>query len=109
MNFVSSCWESNRSGPLSRTHSEGLTTKHTKDTKTRGTPLADRLNKRSHLTAPVFQTRWVPRMRSSEVRLEIPWEGREKLTARQVEGIIERHGEIMRRFGYLDSHDRLVG
>ena len=29
-------------------------------------------------------------------------EGREKLTARQVDLIVERHGEIMRRFGYLD-------
>ncbi len=34
-------------------------------------------------------------------------EGREKLTARQVETIIEHHGAVMRRFGYLDSHGRL--
>lgn len=35
-------------------------------------------------------------------------EGREKLTARQVDLIIERHGEIMRRFGYLDSPGQVV-
>jgi len=32
-------------GLLSRMHSEGVTTKHTKDTKTRAIPLADLLNK----------------------------------------------------------------